>query len=68
MNAVGWCPTCGGSVLTEVWTLFVGVRTGFWWTYLGDWYNTRIPTLSEAFVYADCPVCGGDVDQWEMTS
>ena len=66
MNAVGWCPTCRTSHLVEVCTLFVGLITGWWW-----WSSGAFPEFlgsSESHVYADCPVCGGDVDQWEMTS
>ena len=67
MNAVGRCDTCRATRLVQVYTLFVSLEISVWWTHPGDWHYRRYLSL-EIYVICDCPICGEDIDQYEMTS
>lgn len=61
---VGHCPNCNRSVLVDVreWHILdgIGVLNADGWSNLG--------VTPDCCIYADCPHCGGDVDQYEGAS
>ena len=60
MKAVGWCENCG-DVEVKVWC--VASAEHFWIVPAQPADHAPAPRCCQ---YADCPICGEDVDQWEL--